>query len=190
MTWKWSYSRLFKYDSCPHAYYFRYVLGMPEKETEAMANGKQFHEVIASSVLRQPPPMGIPKDVQELALKAYRLLQTHIFKGEIVAVEREIITPITETDLFHVVIDRSITTWNRSVSVMGVMISRSTATISPLKMWVCNSRYAFNANSCTSFGIPIGGGCRKTEEAMTSWNCFPFAIASVSFSGIPNTYRK
>ncbi|MDA5110721.1 PD-(D/E)XK nuclease family protein [Brevibacillus thermoruber] len=105
MTWKWSYSRLFKYDSCPHAYYFRYVLGMQEKETEAMAIGKQFHDVIASSVLRQPPPVGIPKDVQELAIKAYRLLQTHIFKGEIVAVEREIITPITETDLFHVVID-------------------------------------------------------------------------------------
>lgn len=105
MIWKWSYSRLSKYDSCPHAYYFRYVLGMQEKETEAMASGKKFHEVIASSVLQKPPPADVPKDVQELARKGYRLLQTHIFKGEIVAVEREIVTPMTETDLFHGVVD-------------------------------------------------------------------------------------
>lgn len=66
----WSFSRLSKFQTCPRAFYYAYVLRIPEPDTPALQFGKLVHDVLAEALAYNRKP----EELVAQKINSYNLL--------------------------------------------------------------------------------------------------------------------
>lgn len=99
---RWSYSRLEKYQTCPHAYYLKYVAGFDEHETPEMILGHETHRLIQACLTGTAAPEA-SLEAQLLAEKVLRWILDGQWTP--VAVEKEFEIPLDRENVITGVID-------------------------------------------------------------------------------------
>lgn len=93
--WVWSYSKIQKYETCPHAYYLCYVAGFDEPETPEMVLGKETHALI-QAYLTGSTISPASSEARELARKVIGWVRESGLRP--VAVEEEFDLPLDENN--------------------------------------------------------------------------------------------